>query len=273
VSLYNNSAISVTAVLSETGWFSAATAAPNSGGSYSEPPSATRIADAREGIGELGILAPNYGAVQRLAGRNAVPDGTGTAFPVAVAATLTALTTDSAGYVSTRLNDVDAEADLWFGAEDTASNTILVDRRLVLHNHSDGATPVIVDLVGYFALPTAPLSMQSIPGSQYAPSMLAISATGRYVALASEASHLVPADTNGVQDGFVWDRTTGTTTRVSVNTAGEQGDGPTYAMALSEDGRYVAFTSMATNLGPDGDGDFDVFVRDLLTACCTPTNS
>ena len=51
-----------------------------------------------------------------------------------------------------------------------------------------------------------------------------ISGDGRYVAFQSLAANLVSNDTNGVEDVFVHDRATGTTTRVSVSSAGEQGD-------------------------------------------------
>jgi hypothetical protein len=50
-----------------------------------------------------------------------------------------------------------------------------------------------------------------------------ISRNGRLVVFTSHATNLVPADTNGASDIFVHDRVTGTTTRVSVSTAGVQG--------------------------------------------------
>ena len=55
-----------------------------------------------------------------------------------------------------------------------------------------------------------------------------ISANGRFVAFRSAASNLVPDDTNGVTDIFVHDRWLGTTERVSVSTAGEQGNNECY---------------------------------------------
>src|SRR5213595_159425 len=91
----------------------------------------------------------------------------------------------------------------------------------------------------------------------------AISADGRFVAFASYASNLVPGDTNGVADVFVHDRQTGTTKRVSVNSAGTQGNGGSGSPAISADGRFVAFSSYATNLVPgDTNGVVDVFVHD-----------
>src|SRR2546425_10236145 len=55
--------------------------------------------------------------------------------------------------------------------------------------------------------------------------MPALSADGRFVAFVSRATNLVPGDTNGSWDVFVRDRHTGITERVSVDSAGHQGDG------------------------------------------------
>ena len=81
-------------------------------------------------------------------------------------------------------------------------------------------------------------------GSQY-PS---ISADGRYVAFESPAPNLVTDDTNAVSDVFVYDCVTGTTTRVSVDSLGVQGNSDSYDPSISGDGRYVAFNSSASNL-------------------------
>ena len=75
-----------------------------------------------------------------------------------------------------------------------------------------------------------------------------ISADGRFVAFQSEASNLVPGDTNGVRDIFVHDRTTGETTRVSVRSDGAEANGYCGFPEISADGRVVAFMSYATNL-------------------------
>jgi Tol biopolymer transport system component len=74
-------------------------------------------------------------------------------------------------------------------------------------------------------------------------------------------------------DIFVRDRQTNTTTRVSVDTAGGDPNGPSFLFlspTISDDGRYVAFSSNATDLVPaDGNSDTDVFVRDLQTHTTT----
>ncbi len=100
---------------------------------------------------------------------------------------------------------------------------------------------------------------QANSGSSY-PS---ISADGRFVAFVSWASNLVAGDTNGREDIFVHDRQSGTTTRVSVDSAGEQGNGySNFAPTLSADGRFVAFASDASNLvAGDTNGTGDIFVH------------
>ena len=91
----------------------------------------------------------------------------------------------------------------------------------------------------------------------------AISADGRFAAFYSDASNLVAGDTNGVRDVFVYDRQTGETARVSINTAGVEANGDSFAPAISADGRFLTFSSAASNLvADDMNGVDDVFVRD-----------
>jgi len=94
----------------------------------------------------------------------------------------------------------------------------------------------------------------------------AISGDGRFVVFYSEATNLVPGDTNGTWDVFVHDTVTGETERVSVASDGTQGNGGTSLADISYDGRYVAFTSESSNLVPaDTNAAYDVFVRDRQT--------
>ena len=92
-----------------------------------------------------------------------------------------------------------------------------------------------------------------------------ISADNRYVVFASPSGQIVPGDTNGFQDIFVRDRQTGTTTLVSLASDGSLANGNSGTPVISANGRYVAFTSIATNLVTgDGNSAPDVFVRDLF---------
>jgi len=95
-----------------------------------------------------------------------------------------------------------------------------------------------------------------------------VSSDGRFVAFSSYASDLVEGDTNGVPDVFVHDRFTKKTVRVSVDSTGAQAnDSGLYPdVAISADGRFVTFDSVATNLVPDDTNrNSDVFVHDMLT--------
>ena len=103
--------------------------------------------------------------------------------------------------------------------------------------------------------------------SEYA---VAISGDGRYVAFQSDASNLVTGDTNGMGDVFVHDRQTGQTTRVSVASGGTEANGSSGSPNLSNDGRFVVFSSSATNLvSGDTNGKTDVFVHDRQTGATT----
>ncbi|MBL8767270.1 MAG: PD40 domain-containing protein [Planctomycetes bacterium] len=98
----------------------------------------------------------------------------------------------------------------------------------------------------------------------------AISANGRHVAFHSSASNLVSGDGNGTLDVFVHDRKTRQTTRVSVNSAADEGNDVSYGASLSANGRYVAFLSYAGNLVPgDPGGVRDAFVHDRVTGQTT----
>jgi hypothetical protein len=98
-----------------------------------------------------------------------------------------------------------------------------------------------------------------------------LSGDGRYVVFYSSASNLVPDDTNGVADIFVHDNVSGATTRVSVDSSGTQANGASYYWSsISGDGRYIVFSSAATNLvSGDTNSDSDVFVHDMASGVTT----
>jgi Tol biopolymer transport system component len=99
-------------------------------------------------------------------------------------------------------------------------------------------------------------------GPSFEPS---VAADSHAVAFSSDASNLVPGDTNGKRDVFVRD-TSGLLERVSVTATGGEADGDSSQPDISADGRYVVFSSTATNLVPgDTDGVADVYVRDRAT--------
>ena len=98
----------------------------------------------------------------------------------------------------------------------------------------------------------------------------AISADGRFVAFTSAAWNLVGRDTNGTSDVFVHDRSTGRTRLVSVSSVGVEGNRDSEGPAISAHGRFVAFTSDASNLvAGDTNHIADVFVHDRDTGRTT----
>jgi Tol biopolymer transport system component len=82
----------------------------------------------------------------------------------------------------------------------------------------------------------------------------AISTDGRFVAFVSGSTNLVSGDSNGFSDVFVRDCSAGRTERVSVSSSGAQANDESISVAISGDGRFVAFGSLASNLVP-GDAD------------------
>jgi Tol biopolymer transport system component len=141
--------------------------------------------------------------------------------------------------------------------QSTASNLVSGDTNgkydIFVHDRQTGATTRVS------------VSSNGSEGNSnsYSPS---ISSDGSYVAFDSNASNLVPGDTNENYDIFVHERQTGATSRVSVGSDGSEGNGRSSNPSISADGRYVAFNSDAGNLVPvDTNGDYDVFVHDRQT--------
>jgi len=114
-------------------------------------------------------------------------------------------------------------------------------------------------------------------GSFSAPTVLHSSITpdGRFVAFATIFA-LAANDTNAAMDVYVFDRVTSVLERVSLSSAGAEGDALSHYADLSADGRFVTFASDATNLvAGDVNGDTDYFLRDrgLGTTLCVSRTS
>jgi hypothetical protein len=105
-----------------------------------------------------------------------------------------------------------------------------------------------------------------------------ITPDGRYVEFISAASNLVPGDSNGIGDVFVRDRVAGTTTLVSVGAQAFSTsiyvDTIMSTPVITADGRYVAFSSTATNLIPGQTTTYgDVYLRDVVGGTTTWVSS
>ena len=92
-----------------------------------------------------------------------------------------------------------------------------------------------------------------------------VSTNGRYVLFESRAGNLAAGNTNWIGDIYIRDMQAGITAVASAATNGGQANGRSYDAAMTPDGRYVAFASMATNLVPGDNNNIpDVFVRDTV---------
>ena len=102
-----------------------------------------------------------------------------------------------------------------------------------------------------------------------------ISADERYVAFASSATNLVEgADANGrAEDVYVADLASGSVRRASTDSSGVQASaGSSFAPSISDDGRFIAFTSSARLDPATGDptvAALNIYVKDLLTGVTT----
>jgi Tol biopolymer transport system component len=100
-----------------------------------------------------------------------------------------------------------------------------------------------------------------------------LSDDGRYSVFQSWADNLVPGDSNSACDVFRFDRDTGATVRVSKPQAGGEADGDSTHPAISGDGRFVSFSSAATNLVLGDTNDVaDIFVVDCETGSIERVN-
>jgi len=133
------------------------------------------------------------------------------------------------------------------------------NEKLDLYVRNRCADPPTTQLItrGFDGSPTT----RDSQGSLFPPG---ITDDGALVAFESFAINLVPNDTNNLSDVFVFDRGSGKTERVSVNSYGDQGDGASTSPSISGDGRYVVFVSNSTNFVAGANGG-NVYVRDRQT--------
>ncbi len=174
------------------------------------------------------------------------------------------------------LHLVSSSADGMAGNGDSYSSSISENGRYVAfysiagnltvgsdNNHWDA---FVKDLsTGHITLASAGLNGAPANGGSFDPKL---SADGRYVVFASDASNLVAGDNNGMTDVFVRDLQTGTIGLVSVGLDGAPGNGgshntSTYGTSISASGNSIVFSSSATNLvaGDPNGAESDVFLR------------
>jgi hypothetical protein len=205
------------------------------------------------------------------AASNLVPGDTNATFDIFVRDTVLGITTrasvDSNGSQANNASyypSISADGR-YVAFYSTASNLIA--------NDSNGTVDVFVHDMVTGATTCASVDSNGVQGNAPSGSGLnsvSISSNGRFVAFLSSATNLVPGDTNGAADVFVRDLLLGTTTRASVDSSGGQANGSSLDVSISSDGRFVAFTSTASNLAPgDTNLTWDVFTHDMSTGVTT----
>lgn len=91
----------------------------------------------------------------------------------------------------------------------------------------------------------------------------ALGASDAFIVFSATARNLVPGDTNGVEDAFYRNLSTGAIERLSVSSSNAQGHSKSLKPVPSTDGTIVTFQSTASNLVTgDTNGKLDIFVRD-----------
>lgn len=207
---------------------------------------------------------------------------------VAFASLANNLTSDPVGNVTNVfLHDRDPDGNGIF--DESGATTILLSRKwngdrsddyslrpviaddgsVVVFESGSNLTPDADGMINLFAYDVAAGTLTCITtgydgqgsgGDSYNASL---TSDGRLVAFESGSPRLIPHDTNGSQDVFVFNRNTGATFLQSVATDGTQGNDASFDPAISADGTMVAFASNATNLDVgDHNGRADIFVRD-----------
>lgn len=128
---------------------------------------------------------------------------------------------------------------------------------------------VIMSLPLYATVPgiNAAIDINTSGGSPSSTNILStyaadVSQDGRYVVFVSSATDLVSPSTSG-QEVFLRDRLNNTTELISKSTSSIEGNGKSYEPKISEDGRYIVFSSQSTNLvSGDTNNKSDIFLRD-----------
>jgi Tol biopolymer transport system component len=122
---------------------------------------------------------------------------------------------------------------------------------------NDGA----FDVAGFTSMTRVSVSTSGQQGNGHSYDA-SISADGRTIAFTSDANNF-ESPNNSVSDVFVRDTDAATTTKISLNSAGQAGNGNSGAATIYYDGRFIAFQSDASNLvWPDTGGYSDIFLRD-----------
>jgi flagellin-like hook-associated protein FlgL len=177
------------------------------------------------------------------------------------------LQTGAVTRVSTTASGAQANSSSWGGSFSADNRYVLFDSassNLVTGDTNTRDDVFLKDLqTGAITRLSTGSAGQQATGASYKGKL---SSDARLAVFESEASNLVAGDTNGAGDLFLKNIETGVLTRISTDSSGAQANGSSFFAAMSPDGRFVAFSSNATNLVPgDTNGQADIFLKDLQT--------
>ena len=152
--------------------------------------------------------------------------------------------------VSVHSDGTEGNADSWYPAISSDGRFVAFnsDASNLVIGDSNGEQDIFVHDVQSGITSRASIAWDGSEANYGSYEDVAISADGRYVAFWAWATNLVPNDTNEESDVFVRDRISSTTIRVSVASNGSQGNHVSNVPFISANGRYVAFSSRASNL-------------------------
>ena len=202
-------------------------------------------------------------AVFDSAGTNLVAGDTNTVRDVFLRDLVSGVTTR----VSTSANGTQGNSYSWGGAVSADGQYVAFSSLAsnLFNGDTNGSFDVLLKNIQSATVTQVSTSSAGVAGNgnSYA---RAVSADGRFVAFQSYATNLVSSDTNAVLDSFVKDTLTGATTRVSTSSTGAEANYYSISSAISGDGRYVAFFTVASNLvAGDTNGTRDAFIKDTTT--------
>jgi hypothetical protein len=184
------------------------------------------------------------------------------------------LQTDEVNRISLALNGGQANGTSYGGSISTNGRYVafISAASNLVSGDTNGVTDVFVRDLQTSMTTRVSINNSGVQANQ-ASDYVSLSGNGNFVAFRSSATNLVPSDTNGAKDSFVYDRSLGQIRRVSVSSTDTQANGDTPGdgrgqIAISADGKYVAFSSEATNLvSNDTNGTRDVFVHETTCSC------
>ena len=134
----------------------------------------------------------------------------------------------------------------------------------LVREDNNGKLDIFVKTVATGAVDLISVSASGKPGNARSFGPAVFSPDGTRITFASNASTLV-RDTNLKMDVFVKTLATKAVARVSTDTHGQAADGHSSGPVFSPDGRKVAFSSAASNLVKDTNGQSDVFLKTLTS--------